>query len=233
MNCVEFRRAIGADPQHPSEDAVAHRRTCVECAQYERSMLDLDGKLRRALEVPVPESAPFASPVVASIAPAPERRWYALAASVLLALVVGFAIWLSAPSPLQAADIVAHLRHAPRAMDDTSARVDPGMLDGVLGRAGILLDPLSHDVSFAETCPIGKRWVPHLVVQTANGPVTVIVLPDDHVKREQPFDEGGYRGVLVPSGKGALAVLMPEGKSDPAIVHDAAMRVNAAITWKD
>src|SRR5262245_53488856 len=86
MNCVEFRRAIGADPQHPSEAAVAHRAGCAECAAYERNMLEVDGLLRRALTIPVPATA--TAPVALPAHPAP-KRWYAMAASTLLAVMVG------------------------------------------------------------------------------------------------------------------------------------------------
>ena len=38
--------------------------------------------------------------------------------------------------------------------------------------------------------------VPHLVVQTEMGPVTVMVLVHESVAKPVPFEEQGYRGVI-------------------------------------
>src|SRR6202035_2344180 len=48
------------------------------------------------------------SPRAALRSPAYRRGWLAMAASVLMALVVAGGLWLSAPGPSLAADVVTH-----------------------------------------------------------------------------------------------------------------------------
>jgi hypothetical protein len=90
--------------------------------------------------------------------------------------------------------------------------------------SGIRLKPDAMHVSYASGCQFRGHVIPHLVVQTGRGPVTVMVLADEtaHGKPER-FDEGGYRGVVVPAPRGALVVLGQDGdvKSVAATVLDA------------
>ena len=63
-------------------------------------------------------------------------------------------------------------------------------------------------VSYASSCAFRGHRVPHLVIQTESGPVTVMVLVHEGVRKPVRFDEQGYRGVIVPvAGHGSLAVL--------------------------
>ncbi|HTB28449.1 MAG TPA: hypothetical protein VK715_05810, partial [Steroidobacteraceae bacterium] len=73
---------------------------------------------------------------------------------------------------------------------------------------------------------------PHLVVQTDMGPVTVMVLVHESVSKPTPFDEEGYRGVILPvAGHGSLAVLAKHQSGSLASVENVAARVRAAVEW--
>jgi aminopeptidase-like protein len=64
-------------------------------------------------------------------------------------------------------------------------------------------------------------------VRTTDGPVTVLVLPREPVQQSIRFDEGGYRGMLVPASRGSIAVL----SRDEADVEQVAQRVAQAIVY--
>jgi hypothetical protein len=68
-----------------------------------------------------------------------------------------------------------------------------------------------------------------LVVAGAGGPVTVMVLTAEPVTSRRSFDERGYRGVLVPAERGALAVLGRDG--DDADVEAVAARALEALQY--
>jgi hypothetical protein len=73
--------------------------------------------------------------------------------------------------------------------------------------------------------------VPHLVVQTAMGPITVMVLVHDSVSKA-PFDEEGYRGVIVPvPGHGSLAVLAQGERENLADGRERRRARQGAIVW--
>ena len=67
------------------------------------------------------------------------------------------------------------------------------------------------------------------------GPVTVLVLRGEAVKRRVPFDEAGYRGVLlpVPGGGGGIAVLARSGAGGAPDVEATAAQVQQAIAWEE
>jgi hypothetical protein len=84
-------------------------------------------------------------------------------------------------------------------------------------------------ISFANSCWFRGRHVPHLVVQTPGGPVTIMVLPDEEVGGRTAFAEGGYRGMLVPAQRGSIAVLVRDATDADAVASQAL----AAIAYVD
>lgn len=230
MECREFRRAAGADPRHLAHEAVEHRDACPACAEFLRQTLALDERILAALRVAMPGGARTAG---ASISVARQifdrRRWLALAASVAGGVVVGSLLWVSAPQASLAEDVIRHMAHEPDAMVQTSAPADEATLERVLERGGVRLAPGAGLVSYAETCRFRGRRVPHLVVQTEAGPVTVMVLRHERVAAPVPFAEDGYTGTLLPAGPGSIAVLGHEPREALERIAD---RVAAAVEWK-
>lgn len=226
MQCSEFRQQAGADPQHLSAEAAAHCAQCIACAAYLQQMQQLDGLLKRALEISVPPVR-VAAPLHRDLASKPSpQRWFALAASVLLSIAFG-AVWLASPQPSLAAAVIEHVEDEPDAMVTTSSRVTPAQLSDVLRRAGMRLKSGAQSVSIARTCAFRGATIPHLVVQTQEGPVTVLVLPHEHVDSAENFTEEGYQGTILPSGPGAIALI---AASDTAF-KEAAARVAAEVEW--
>jgi hypothetical protein len=230
MNCREFRRAFGADPQrvdqHADRELQEHRAQCAACENYARETLRLDGLIRSALEVPV---APTANPVanlVAFVPPQrPQVRWYAMAASVLLAVAVGAFWFFGFPRDSLASAVVAHVQRERDVARVTDVRVSAELLDGVLRAKGMHLTKPMSDVSFSENCEIRGHLVPHLVVQTKDGPVTVIILAEETVETARRFDEQRYHGVLVPMRRGGAAIIA----NDASLVDTVAERIKESI----
>jgi hypothetical protein len=228
MQCSEFRQQAGADPQHLGTEAQAHCAQCTACTAYLQQMLRLDGLLKLALDVPVP-AAPNNVTALRQESARTVRHWYALAASLLLAVVFGTGIWLISPRESLAAEVVAHLHHEPGTMVATTVRVNPAELDAVLRRGGVRLKAGSQKVSLARTCVFRGATIPHLVVQTQEGPITVLVLPNEHVDSPQSFDEEGYAGTILPSGRGSIAIIA----NSSAAVQQAAAELAEAVVWID
>ena len=189
-------------------------------------MRQLDGLLKRALEIPVPADRgvmPLPRDLKPKTAP---QRWFALAASVLLAIALG-AVWLASPQPSLAAAVVDHVQHEPDAMVATESRVTADELSDVLHRAGMRLKSGARSISIARTCLFRGSTIPHLVVQTREGPITVLVLPREHVESAQHFAEEGYQGTILPSGPGAIAIITASG----TVLEAAAAQVAAEVEW--
>jgi hypothetical protein len=215
LTCQEVRLAIGAEPQSRSGDVAAHLATCAACSRFRDETLVLDRDLRAALELPLPA---FRRPAVR-----PVRR-YALAASIMLGLMVAGAMWVVLPQPALAGEVIEHVLHEPGSWDGET--VSAGDVAAVLAAAGVEFDS-TLPIVYAAPCPFRGRRIAHLVVQTASGPMTVMLLPHETVSRRREFSEGGMRGVLLPAGAGAIAVLARDGEVPTALAEE----IVSAVRW--
>jgi hypothetical protein len=212
---ADVRLAVGADPDHLAPAIEAHLSTCADCSRFRDETLALDRKLRAALELPLPAFRRRAPPV----------RRFALAASVALALLVAGGAWLFRPSSALAGELVTHVMEEPGSWESRE-QMPAASIAGVLRAAGVEFD--AHmPVVYAAPCPFRGRRIAHLVVQTAHGPMTVMLLPHVPVARRETFSENGLSGVLLPSGPGSVAVLA-RGAAVDATDADAMV---SAVRW--
>jgi hypothetical protein len=243
LDCAAVRDALAAEPQARTPTLAAHLAACPECARYAAEMLALDARIRRALTVPVPEPAPpVAEAAVVDAGPrsarAPRRaawsRGLALAAGIAGIAVLATLLWTGVPRDSLAGDLVAHMAEEPAAWQPNPA-VPAASLAYVLGRSGVRLEPGAGEVTYAHSCWFRGHFVPHLAVRTEQGTVIVMVLPREHVRGRAEFAEEGYRGVIVPAARGALAVLARDGggtaRVDAATLDAVAARVRAAVRY--
>ncbi len=230
MNCEHARLLIGADPYSTSPQLEEHLENCPACSEFRAEMVALEGSIRHALERSPPvvktaaqsstqSSALHDSKAIHSTAigvlprdsatlrvkPMAWRGW-ALAASVLIAVTATMVVWFARPTDSLAHEIAVHVGGEPLSWDKTTP-VDAAYLERVLRNGGVDSTVTSNEVVYAQTCLFRGHFVPHLVVQTASGPVTVMILPNEHVTRRQSFYEGGFAGVIVPVQQGSIAVL--------------------------
>lgn len=225
MNCLDFRRWIGAEPSAVAPELEVHGRECTACARYRLDLRAMDGLLARALAVDaalIRRSRAAASPAVARRRP----QWLALAASIVVGLAVGLALWTGSPQPSLAREVIGHVAHEPDAMAATMP-VPRTLLDGVLDPEGTRLRPGLGDVTYAERCVFEGRVVPHLVVRMPEGPVTVLLLRHRNVSESVRLAEQGYAGVVLPAPRGSIAIVSQDGK----VPDGVARQVFDAVDW--
>jgi len=218
VSCEQSRLQIGADPAASTPELEEHLRACGACRQFREEMRTLDASIRRALERP-PQLA--GAPRLG----APWRPW-ALAASVLLATLAVLAVWLLRPSDTLAHEVVAHVRAEPESWL-SNQHIDAQAIDSALRGAGVELDITSDQITYAQSCWFRGHYVPHLVVQTSQGPATVMILRNQTVSGRRAFHEAGMSGVIVPAPHGSIAVVMRGGGSADA----AAAQVQQDVHW--
>ncbi|HEU5468590.1 MAG TPA: DUF3379 family protein [Steroidobacteraceae bacterium] len=222
MTCLEFRRRVGAEPFAGGADIEAHRRACAACARHQDELRAMDGVIRRALDVDLatPEAAP-ADPARAS-----RRRAFAIAASLVAGAAIGFALLVAVPRDSVAREVVFHVVHESGAMDGT-APIPAAEVAAVLGPDGPRLRPGAGDVTYVRRCDFAGHVVPHLVVRTSRGPVTVLLLGHREVGEPKRFDELGYQGIVLPAPRGSIAVI-GAGVAD---LEGVARKVYEAVEW--
>ncbi|HEY8265724.1 MAG TPA: DUF3379 family protein [Steroidobacteraceae bacterium] len=223
MACLEFRRRVGAEPAAAEAGVLEHRRDCPACARYQDELRAMDALIERALKVSLPAKPqePVEAPADAS-----RRRLLAIAASLVAGTAVGIVLLLSAPRASIAREVIGHIRHEPGTMD-TTAPLTPAALAQVLDPDGTRLRPDVGDVTFAARCIFDGRVVPHLVVRTPGGPVTVLMLRHRTISEPFHIDEQGYEGVVMPAPKGSIAIV----GQGIANLDAVAQKVFDAVDW--
>ncbi len=221
MTHEEFQLASGANPNSLSAEAAQHLAQCPECTQYHAEMLKLEARLGPALRIPV---APQGSPVRTR----PTMWPYGIAAAFALAAALVATFLTVYPRDALAHAVAMHVENEPQEFE-SSAPEDPAGLARVMTDAGLQMLPGGPSVSYARSCPLRGHTVPHLVVQSAQGPVVVLVMTHESVPSRRAFSDQGYHGVLVPTTKGSLAVL----SSDPRNLDEVVSAVESRIRYLD
>jgi len=220
VTCDEARLLIGADPGAATTALEEHLATCAACARFRDEMRSLDADIRRALERPPDIARPRSDRQ-----PLRWRQW-ALAASVVLATLAVLGVWLLRPSDTLAREVVAHVQGEPDswlAKQHVSAQ---GITQALHG-AGVALEITSDKIMYAQSCWFRGHYVPHLVIQTARGPATVLILRHEQPRPRRAFHEAGMSGVIVPAEQGSIAVLT-RGAGD---LDDLAGQMQHDVHW--
>lgn len=225
IDCLEFRRRIGAEPGATDAEIAAHRASCAACARFQGELRAMDTLIARALAVE--PAALRRTSATALAAPAPDRRrFFAIAASLAAGVALGVTLLVSAPRSSIAREVVDHVRHEPGAMDPT-APLAPMALAQVLAPDGTRLRPGIGDVTFAARCVFEGHVVPHLVVRTAEGPVTVLMLRNREIDGPMHISAGALSGVVLPAPRGSIAIV----GEDVRDLDGVARKVFAAVDW--
>ncbi len=224
MDCLEFRRQVGAEPSATSAELEAHRRDCAACARHQDELRAMDAEIARALAI---ETARFTKQdLVPQPAKATKRRYYAIAASLATGFAVAVTLLISSPRSSLAREVIGHVATEPAALAGR-VPIAPGALAGVLDPEGTRLRPGLGEVTFAARCLHDWHVVPHLVVRTPSGTVTVLLLRHREVRGPVEFSAQGFEGVVLPAPRGSMAVI---GRDVPNL--DAiARQVFEAVDW--
>lgn len=227
ITCLDVRRILGAEPGRRDAPILAHCKICAACAAFRKEMLTLDRRLTRALNIEVPRDLEARVVFRAEFRPAPRRvvyPWLAAAVVLVLAVIASVDVWQyrqNSPAMLGKA-LVAHVMNPKEAEALEPGRPairDVSFVTGVLNQAGVSMRGNMDDISYARACLFRGEWVAHLVVRGRDGPVTVMILPHIHVTRPTHFNEDGFQGVIMPSGKGSIAILADNPTPMAPIAH--------------
>lgn len=234
MTCLEARREITAAPGWPSEALRRHVADCEACARALWREQGFDRRLREALSVPVPEELAERLLLAQTTRHRSRLRgpFMALAASLVLALALGVT-WQLGIRPVSEAQalnqyVAAHLEHEPESLTTTTP-VNLGSVEKLLNEYGLHLSGEVGNIVYARRCPTPNGTGVHLVVRTAEGPVTFIYMPEQRVGSRVNVDTNGHRGYVMQFGKGAAALVGTPSEALEAV----AQRLTGAIRPTD
>ena len=236
MNCNEYREAVTADPAY--EGGGEHLAHCAECQAYRQDILDLDARIGRAMTLRVPELKMPELPEIDSteVTNLADRRristpgWFAIAASLTLAVFVGIQVLGPTPDTGEvtlAAQIIEHLEHEQGSLRVTDRPVSDNRLARVVPASVASLDHSGGLITYAQSCKINGKDVPHLVIQGERGPVTILLMPHQAVDGPSEIAGETINGVIIPIGEGSIAIIGEDGENLERIEEN----MKHSVTW--
>ena len=238
MNCERYREAISANPAF--DGGTEHVSACVDCQAFRSEIQALDAGIKSALQIYVPElkmpELPDIDVSAASnnVTPLAVRRaftkpiWFALAATVLLAALIGIRLpGDGTPYVSLEEQVLAHVDREPGAFRVTSTPVSEHQLAKAVPPH---IAALNHDagiITYAQSCRINGNLVPHLVIQGKRGPITILLMPEESVSEARTFESENVHGVIIPVGSGSIAII---GDREEQLDHVTQNMLNS-VNW--
>jgi hypothetical protein len=245
MKCDEYREAIAADPSGSFDGGDEHAAACPSCCRFRDEMRALDGRIAAALAIDVPPLRTAEFPPADATAPANVVDLHAgrkdksrLPAWIGIAAVLAVAAFLGArllvpevATPSLAEQIVAHMDYEQESRRITSVAVPEQTLQQVMGDDVSTMDTGRELVTYAMSCVINGRTVPHLVIQGTSGPVTLILMAEETIDDAIPLSGENVHGVIVPVGNGSVAII-GEREEQLREIDEIGERIVESVSWK-
>ena len=235
MNCEQYRQAVAAEPSF--DGAADHVSVCAECQAFRGDMRALDADIAKALQLDLPTLTLPELPTIdaqdnvvslAARRSLPKPRWFALAASVMLAAVIGVRMFAVGVDDISLADeVLAHLDHEPAALVVSTTPVSDQQLTKAVPASVAHMDHGAGLITYAQSCEINGKTVPHLVIQGELGPITILLMPDEKVAAAQTLDGDNVHGVILPVGNGSIAII--GAREEP--LERIEKSVLSSVTW--
>lgn len=239
MNCEDYREALAGDPLASIEGGDAHVAACESCATFRAGMQALDLKIARALSINIPNlempelpdieddnvvNIPFGNKPTFSL-----PTWIGIAATVVIAAFVGVRMIdfdSGSGLPLDE-EVLAHFDHAPSALRVTTVAVSDEQFSSVVNPSIGTMDRNVGLVTYANSCAINGKIIPHLVIQGEKGPITLLLMPDEMIDGAMTLDGKGVNGVILPMGDGSIAII---GEIDEPL-HEIEQQIIDSVEW--
>jgi hypothetical protein len=154
--------------------------------------------------------------------------WFAMAATVVVATALG--VWMLSSSveyDSLAEEVLAHIDHEPGAFRNADSPVSDKRLYDVVPANLATMDHSAGLITYAQSCEINGRPVPHLVIQGQRGPVTILLMPEEKVTEAIDVEGEHISGVILPVGDGSIAIV---GQRDERL-DNIKKKIMNSVTW--
>jgi hypothetical protein len=218
MNFSEFKRFLGADPRSGDPEIQHARHSSPEFEQAAAEADLFEKKLDRAVAVPVPVGL-IENILAISQQPATQpagRKWLpmALAASVLIAVGAAGLTWnMNRGWDSVEEYVMEHYRHDGDKFINLAEAGSDTDIQAVLAELNVEASPqLAEIVGLIKYCPTPDGKGVHMILNTQDGPVTVIYMPDTPVIDRELLAFDGMEAILVDLKKGSAAIIGPDAE---------------------
>jgi hypothetical protein len=247
MNDIDFQQKAHENPWDDSPSFLAAMREKPEREALVATLQTQDRLMRQSLEAPVPDglrerllaipdSHPASGGGAGNVVSLPRRpawqQWMPIAASLVVALIIGFNFLPSSAPRALADSLMTHVHDEIFLLGLDSEPGLDALNEHLAQYGGHFLDSpdtRAMDATFQLDCPDplhnGSHF--HMVMQGEVGRVTLIVVSGDPVGGEFLYSDERFDAVILPTPEGNLLVAGEKGEA----VEDIAERLARNITW--
>ena len=237
MDDLEFRRRAYAEPDCQSESFLQFKNKSLENARFVDELLQMDDKLKQALCVEPPNNLVEKIKLKQTFSDhhSSRERWhfFSFAASILLALVLGFYYLpsgdLSSDSSGSERELKEGLlKHIYSELDHLNEQQNPSLsqVNTLLAEFGGSMDRLVAKVNYLGSCEIHNTAGVHMVVKGDRGPVTIMLLRGVRVNSQKLISDQRFRGLIVPAENGSIAIIGEKGEPLQTIKNELLQQVH-------
>ena len=224
MNCLECRRELMIDPRNETVDLITHVNICPACSKEREKLLALEHALESSLNVNVPAglesrvleiSRDENFTVKSSSSPFGGHVWQ-MAAGLFLAIGLVVYLGFNQHYPINNAHAleVAVLNHIAdeRHQLHGSNEINQDTYGNIMTAISTQTTGDIGQVNFASKCQIRKNAGAHLITSGEKGPVTVLVMPGEHIDKNVKISSSRFDGTIYSTVYGSLAVVGEKGE---------------------
>lgn len=229
MNCLDCRRELLIDPRIESAELISHINHCKSCRHERNKLLVLENKLEDSLNYPVPEGLEDRILEISRDEITTEKNrsgpfgghvWQ-MAAGVMLGIGLAVYLGINQYYPLNNADaleatVLNHITDELNHLHETHD-ISQQQLGNIMTAINIRVTEDIGKLNYAGKCQIRKNEGAHLIVNGENGPVTVLVMPGEHVEKNLEVTSARFDGRIYPTDYGSIAVVGEKGEHIPSV----------------
>ena len=238
MDDLEFRKSATIDPDNQDPEFLKKKQQSQYNHRFVNDQQTFNQELLETLTIPAPENLTDRIILTQQLLQHKQQRlkkrqrqwrnW--LTGSVAAAIIITFSVHLLTPATINAAQLAQSVIN--HVHDDTHAlnvRMDvpKSSIDTMLASYGGKLKGPIGQVSFLGHCIVGGHTGIHMVLNTPQGLVTVILLPNQSINQPSLLTDSQYSGILYPSEKGSIAIIAEHKKS----IEDTRQNINQNLNW--
>ncbi len=226
MNCDDFIQQLMQDPHCKDADFMRHKSSCADCARAWDEEMAFESRLRQAASIDLPPLHCDPQAVVSWWQR--PRVWIAGGVLLLALTLTGLHLsrYLFAEERLPQL-VLQHIDKEPLLLR-RHERLPVDEVAHKLADQGFMLLKIPQNVVAAEPCWMRRGRGMHLVLAGRNGPVTILLMPQESAAAPHAITAPSKNGLLLPTDFGVMAVVGAPGEP----VAEMAQEMRKELRWK-
>ena len=245
MDDLEFRKKAIIEPDNQDPNFLNKTSQNDNNSRFVENQQSFNKSLKDTLEIPTPENLNERIILAQQLSQRSQkneqaqhqgkttrhkqwRNW--LGGSIAASIAVFMSLILILPktmdSSVLAKEVISHIYEDTHALD-VQMNVPKNNIDTMLTSYGGKLKGPIGQVTYLGHCIVGGQTGIHMVLNTSQGIVTVLLLPKQSINDSILLSDNQLNGILYPSQKGSIAIVSEHA----AAIEQTRQQINQNLNW--